>query len=98
MQTYSIIIAKRFTDELGEILEFIAHSSPHNALKFSNEIYAKIATLSTMPYRTRQNPIANDKNVRDMIVKGYVIVFFINENTKCVEIMGIYKNNLWKNK
>ena len=89
MQTYSIIIAKRFTDELGEILDFIAHSSPNNALRFSNEIYAKIATLSTMPYRTRQNSIANDKNMRDMIFKGCIIVFFVNENTEYVEILEV---------
>ena len=49
-----------------------------------------------MPYRCRQNPIAKDENVRDMIFKGYVIVFFVDEAQQCVEILGIYKNNLWK--
>ena len=96
MQSYNIIIAKRFTDELGEILGFIALSNPNQAVKFNNEIYAKIASLATNPYRCRANTIANDTNVRDMIFKGYVVVFAIDEFAKCVEILGIYKNNLWK--
>lgn len=96
MTKYSIIIATRFVDELGVILDFIALSNPNQAIKFSNEIYAKIATLSNAPHRARQNKIANDKNVRDMIFKGYVVVFAIDEPLKRVEILGIYKNNIWK--
>ncbi len=96
MQSYNIIIAKRFTDELCEILGFITISNPSQATKFNNEIYAKIATLNVNPYRCRANTITNDKSVRDMIFKGYVVVFAIDEPTKCVEILGIYKNNLWK--
>lgn len=96
MTKYSIIIAKRFIDELGAILDFIALSNPNQAMKFSNEIYTKIATLSSTPHRARQNKIASDKNVRDMIFKGYVVVFAIDETLKRVEILGIYKNNIWK--
>lgn len=47
-----------------------------------------------MPYSYRKNSIANDENIRDLIFKGYVVIFEIS--TKNIEILDIYKHNLPK--
>ena len=45
-----------------------------------------------MPYRCRKNAILGDENVRDLVFKGYVITYRINE--KSIEVLLIYKENL----
>ncbi len=45
-----------------------------------------------MPFRCRKNAILDDKNVRDLIFKGYVIVFRIKQDE--IEILEIFKENL----
>ena len=44
----------------------------------------------------RKNPILDDESVRDLIFKGYVVPFQIYADK--IEILGIYKQNIWKNK
>lgn len=92
MQTYSIIFSHRFECELQEILDFIALNSPNRAEQFKRDIYAKINTLTFNPLRCRAHS-GEDKNLRDLIFKGYIVVFLV-ENTH-IEILGIYKNNQW---
>lgn len=47
-----------------------------------------------MPYRHRKNQTSNDKNIRDLIFKGYIVVFRIDD--EIIEILNIYKQNLPK--
>ncbi len=42
-----------------------------------------------MPYAYRKSIYFNDKNIRDLIFKGYTIVFLITENK--IEIYGFVK-------
>ena len=96
MQSYKIIFSKRFSQELDEILDFIATSNPNQAATFQSELFAKISSLDTMPYRCRKNFVADDENIRDMVFRGYVVVFGVNEKALSVEILGIYKANEWR--
>ena len=89
-----IIYSQRFIDELKDILDFIAKDSLANSLKFEQELKSKINTLNFMPYRFRQSTISSDKNVRDMVFKGYVIIYAVE--TECIKVLGIYKAKAWK--
>lgn len=89
-----IILGKAFKHSLEQIVEFIAKDSPTRARVFRNEILEKTAGLSFMPYRCRKNTTLNDERVRDLIYKGYVIVFRINDEN--IEILQIFKENLPK--
>lgn len=86
-----IIITQRFTDELNEILSFIAKDNLDIAVKFDSNIYAKIENIAFMPRRFPKNHAANDENIRNLIFKGHVIAFAIND--EIIEILGIYKQN-----
>lgn len=88
-----MIFTLRFEDELAEILSFIGEFSPQNAANFKHEIYAKIKTLNFMPFRCRRH--GKDKDVRDFVFKGFVVVFRVVENE--VRILGIYKDLEAKN-
>ena len=47
-----------------------------------------------MSRRFRKDGLTANNNIRDLIFKGYVIVFEISDEN--IEILGIYKNNLWQ--
>ncbi|MDA3047578.1 type II toxin-antitoxin system RelE/ParE family toxin [Campylobacter sp. JMF_08 NE1] len=90
----TIIYNDSFENSLNEIIDFIAQDSIERAVKFHNDIYQKISNITFMPYRYRRNKILNDKNVRDLIFKGYIIPFEIKKDK--IEILTIFKENLPK--
>lgn len=86
-----IVSTDDFENELNGILDFISQDSLERAIKFHNDIYAKIKKIPNMPFAYPQNQQANDENVRNLIYKGYTIVFRIAKEQ--IKILGIYKNN-----
>lgn len=89
-------ISDRFVNELNFILDFIKERDGLNrAINFHNEVYAQIDKIPFMPFRFRQNTEANDKNIRELIFKGYKVPFHVSSDK--IEIFGIYKTNLWSN-
>lgn len=89
----NIVFTENFEIRLKAILDFIALHSVSRAVLFHNELYAKIAKIPQMPHSFRKNQLLNNENVRDMIYKGYVVVFKIVPES--IVILSIYKHNLW---
>ena len=87
----NFIYTSQFKIALNEIKNFIALDSPNKAIKFRNELYEKIYGLDFMPKRCRKNTLANDESIRDLIFKGYIIVFKIENDT--IKVLYIYKEN-----
>lgn len=81
----------RFIKALNDIESFIALDSLERAEKFKNDIINKISSLDFMPKRCRKSTLANDESIRDLIFKGYIIVFKIQNNT--IKVLYIYKEN-----
>ena len=81
----------RFIKTLNVIESFIALDSLERAEKFKNDIIDKISSLDFMPKRCRKSTLANDESVRDLIFKGYIIVFKIQNDT--IKVLYIYKEN-----
>lgn len=89
----NIVFTENFEIRLKAILDFIALHSINAAILFHDELYAKIAKIPQMPYSFRKNQLLNNENVRDLIYKGYVVVFKIT--LESIIILSIYKHNLW---
>lgn len=85
------IFDKKFKDALSEIEEFIAIDSFERAYKFKNDLYKKIYNLEFMPKKCRKSMLSDDESVRDLIFKGYVVVFKV-EN-EIIKVLYIYKEN-----
>lgn len=81
----------RFIKALNDIESFIALDSLERAEKFKNDIIDKISSLDFMPKRCRKSTLANDESIRDLIFKGYIIVFKIQNNT--IKVLYTYKEN-----
>ncbi|MCI6578668.1 MAG: type II toxin-antitoxin system RelE/ParE family toxin [Campylobacter lanienae] len=81
----------RFIKALNDIESFIALDNLERAEKFKNDIIDKISSLDFMPKRCRKSTLANDESIRDLIFKGYIIVFKIQNDT--IKVLYIYKEN-----
>ena len=84
-----ILFKDSFLFRLENQLDFIAKNNPSNARKFKNELLKKIIEIPSSPFKHRKSIYFEDYNIRDLIFKGYTIVFRINENT--IEVFGFVK-------
>lgn len=89
-----IIYSDRFIYELEAIVEFIALDSWTRAELFMKNTERLCESLVDMPYKYRKSLKFDNENVRDLIYKGYVIPYLVeNEH---INILGIYKENTWE--
>lgn len=91
-----IILSEQFKEEIKSILDFYTDrsKSEKTANDFLEGLFEKIESLSTFAYRFRKNQYFRKDNIRDLIFKGYVIPFIIEDDT--MKILSIYKHNLPK--
>lgn len=81
----------RFIDDITEILVFIAQNNPRNSTKFKNDLKSTIAKLPENPYKCRQSIYFENEQIRDLVYKGYVTAYKIDEHDNTITILGIIK-------
>jgi len=86
-----IIRSKRYTLSLQNIINYISQDSKPRALNFKNELDKVINDLVDMPYKCRPSIYFSDKSKRDLIFKGYTIVYKIDESKDTITVIGIKK-------
>lgn len=91
-----VIKSPRFEEEIEVITDFISENSPRRALRFYNELLSKLESIPSNPYRFRKRPKINDKNIRELIFKGYTIPFYIDTAHEVIVILGIFSANEWE--
>ena len=84
----------KFERELKTIFDFIAKDSLNRAREFRNELIAKIERTAQTPFICRKSIKFNDESIRDLIFKGYVIPYLIDNEV--IYVLGIYKANEWQ--
>ncbi len=86
-----IIRRKEYTTSLKSILSFIAKDSTNRALNFKNQLDNKINDLVNFPYKFRQSLYYDDKDIRDLIFKGYTVPYLIDNKDQKIIILDIFK-------
>ena len=72
----------------------IKQDSKDRAYTFRDSLKNEIIKIPERPYSYRENLTMKDTQVRDLIFKGYVVVFVIDEGEQTITIISIYKHNL----
>ncbi len=78
-----------FQERLNRQLIYIAKDSPANARKFRDALKQRIESVRDNPYKCRQSIYFNDKIIRDLIFKGYVMVYKIRDEP--IDVFGLTK-------
>jgi plasmid stabilization system protein ParE len=86
-----IILKESFFQRLSRQIDYIALDSPARARKFKNDLFKEIRKISGMPYANRKSIYFDDEQIRDLVFKGYVVVYRINNDKNCIEVFGFTK-------
>jgi len=87
---YRVIVEPEALKNLKSIYDFITQKdSQTKATHFLRELEHSIASLSEMPLRCRKSFYTDDPLTRDLIYKGYTIVFQIHEDR--VHILTVFR-------
>ncbi|HCX99929.1 MAG TPA: type II toxin-antitoxin system RelE/ParE family toxin [Bacteroidales bacterium] len=84
-----VLFKESFLKRLENQIEYISSDSPKRARKFKNDLLNRIKEIAENPYRCRKSIYFEDSNIRDLIFKGYTVVFRINANQ--IEVFGFVK-------
>jgi len=84
-----IVYKESFVLRLERQIKYIAVNNPDNAIRFKNELIAKLKKILANPYVYRKSIYFKKDKVRDLVFKGYTIVFRIKNDR--IEVFGITK-------
>ena len=86
-----IKILKSFRNNLNDQVEYIARDKPGAARKFKTEVLLRIKEIPKMPFSNRKSIFFDREDIRDLIIKGYVIVYNIDIEKKEIHVFGFTK-------
>jgi len=84
-----IVRSQKYTSSLQEAMFFISKDSKNRALQFKNQLDSHINDLDNIPYKFRKSIYFDDENIRDLIFKGYTIVYKIDISKNLITVIGL---------
>jgi plasmid stabilization system protein ParE len=84
-----VVFKETFLHRLESQIDYISLDSPARARKFKSDLIRRIKEIPTNPYRYRKSIYFEDETIRDLIFKGYTIVFLLTE--KEIVVFGFVK-------
>ena len=88
-------VLKSFGDKLNDQVNYIAQDKPGAARKFKSDIIKRIKEIPTMPYARRKSIFFDRDEIRDLIFKGYIVVYKVDDDNEIITVFGFtkYKND-----
>jgi plasmid stabilization system protein ParE len=84
-------ILKSFRDKLNEQVEYIAKDKPGAARKFKTDVLNRIKEIPSMPFAFRRSIFIDREDIRDLVFKGYIIVYKVDESEGVITVFGFSK-------
>ena len=84
-----IIWSPKALEKVSELSDYIAEDSINRAKSWLNSIFESVEQLRDFPEIGRQLPNQNDKNLRQLIIENYHIIYRVNK--KQIRILVKYK-------
>ena len=92
-EKYTVKITPQAQAQLSEIISYISYTlqAPGSATKVLDSLEKKIASLDQFPTRV---PLVEEEpwhsqGVHKLLVKNYLIYFWVDENVKNIQVFGI---------
>lgn len=84
-----VVFKDTFVVRLEKQIEYISLDSPERARKFKNELIKKIKEIPKRPMSFWKSIYFDNEMIRDLIFKGYTIVFRVSDSR--IEVFGFVK-------
>ena len=89
--------APNFIQTLDRQVEYISKDKPSASRRFKNELLRECKSLTDNPYRSRKSIYYDDDSIRDLVFKGYTIIYEISDETISIFAITKYKEYEPKN-
>ncbi len=86
-----ILYESNFKYALIDILHFISKDKISASKNFKTELKNKIKFLKTNPTMYRASIYIKIENYRDLVFKGYTVIYKIDYKTNCIKVLDIFK-------
>jgi plasmid stabilization system protein ParE len=83
-----------FLQQFEDILHYIAKDKLSAALNFKKEVLKNFNTLKEFPYKSPASKYSDILAIRDLNVKGYTIIYRVNEDKISIDVLEIFNKNL----
>ena len=87
---YKIDWTLRSRDDLRNIASYIARNNPVAALKWGDDIFKRVDTLQQFPELGRIVPERGQRDLREIIVGNFRIIYRVRHERKVVEILRVW--------
>ena len=84
-----IVIEISFSEPLFNILTIIAKDKKSASKKFNKDLKEKIKLLLKSPFMCRPSIYFEDKKYRDLIFKGYTVIYKVEDDE--IKVLDIFK-------
>ena len=88
-----IKLDKEFENNFELIFRYISKDKVLAAKNFKKELLKQIKNLPNFPYKHRKSIYFDKDNIRDMIFKGYTIVYKVDTQENTINIADIFNKN-----
>ncbi len=87
-----IRFAPSFINVLSKQVEYISRDKPQAGRKFKNELLGECKNLVDNPFRCRKSIHYNDEKIRDLVFKGYTIIYEVSNEIVSVFALTKYED------
>ena len=88
-----IKLDEEFEKNFETIFKYISKDKISASKKFKKELFNRIKDIPNFPYKYRKSIYFDDDNIRDMIFKGYTVVYKIDTQKNTINIADIFNQN-----
>lgn len=88
--SYSASFSRTFLNQI----DYISLDKPSAARAFAKAVLREILRIKSRPLSCRKSPYFDQINIREVIIKGYVLTFEINEKENEMVFFSFIKQNL----
>lgn len=87
-------ITLQFQAKLKRQILYISYDKPLAAKNLSKHIYSEIRKIENMPYKNKVSKFFENTEIRELIVKGYCIIYEVIPAENKIVVFGFHK---WEN-
>jgi plasmid stabilization system protein ParE len=86
-----IELLESFLSKLNDQVKYISKDKPQAARKFKNDLLKKIDSLNKFPFpfQCRRSVYFENSNIRDLIFKGYTIVYRVDKKKEAISVFAL---------
>lgn len=86
-----IQVTEEFKRKVERQIRFISYDKPIAAKNLNKLFLSEISKLKYMPFKCKISKFFDDENIRDLVVKGYSIVYRIEKENNKIIVFGFHK-------